>query len=270
MRNLVSQSETSTVQTVERAIDILTYALASPRSPSLSDISQDLTLNKSTVHRLLSCLRSRGVLEKDAANRYRAGALVFQWCSSVLHHGGLAAIVLPFLQQLRDETGETASFHLLVAGHQVCVEQVVSRHDLRYVIETGKAHSLRIGAAGKVILAHLIDGERQSILSSGDDREAANVDTNALETELSTIRTRGIAFSIGERVTGMNGASSPVFTDSGRVMGAVTISGPASRLNLKVLQTFGPGLKEAAERISLQLGHRPEKPVMRKRNHAMG
>lgn len=249
------------MQSVERAIDLVTYVVTQLHSPSLAEMSQDLVLNKSTVHRLLSCLRSKGVLERDSSNRYRAGALVFQWGSSVLREGGLVSVILPHLQQLGDESGETASFHLVAGWNHVCIEQVVSPHPLRYVMVVGQAIPLQITSPGKAILAHLPASEIESVLGSPDTAKILHVDIQTLRSELSTIKEHGVAFSFGEWEKGASGAAAPVFSNAGRVIGAVTISGPDGRLNLTALQVNSQRVKKAADRISWELGYRPGKPV---------
>lgn len=256
MEKRISDTETPTTHTVEKAIDVLTYVMANVGNPSLSSISQDLSLNKSTVYRLLSCLTSKGVLEKDSTNHYRAGVMLFQWCTLLSQQGGIVSLVLPFLQQLENVTGETASLHLRVSRYQVCIEQAASHHELRHIMGIGRPVSLGLGAAGKIILAYLPSRERQSIINSYEDHEVIPADRQALEAELSAIMARGLAFSFGERFKGASGVAAPVLNSAGRVVGSVTLSGPETRLTLTELQANAQSLREVAGRISWEFGYR--------------
>ena len=245
------------VQSVERAIDILIYVLAKNPGASLSDIGQDLGLSRSTVHRLLSCLQSKEVIEKDSAKRYRTGAVLFQLSNSSSHRGALVSLVLPFLQQLRDETGETINFHILVGRHHVCIEQAESPHELRQTSVIGKPIPLGPGATAKAILAYLPQSDQAAAIGSLDKHGLRQLDPEDFRKELSRIRVQGVAFSVEERVRAAAAASAPVFNKDGGVLGALTLSGPAQRLPAQTLRAYGQRLREVAARISSELGYRP-------------
>lgn len=243
------------VQSLERAFDIINYIATKEPSPSLSEIGRAVGLSLSTVHRLLSSMQAKGVIEKDSAGRYRVGSVVLKWSTSMLHQGALADLVLPFLHKLREETNETVSFHALVGRHHVCIQQVQSRHEIGSIVEMGKATPLGLGASGRAILAYLPEEERLIAIRLWNSYGLPHIDAQSFEDELSRVRTDGVVKSLGERVKGAVSASAPVFSSSGGVVGAMTLSGPQDRLSADTLDVYAQRLKAIAARVSSELGH---------------
>ncbi len=254
MQNGVPSDGTASVRSVERAIDIASYLAAQDGTTSLSELSQQLGLSKGTVHRLLACLQAKGLVDKDEYSRYMIGPLAIKWSRPLLHRGALASLVLPLLRKLRDEAGETVSFHTRVGVHQVALEQAESRSELRRTLELGKMVPLGLGATGKVMLAFLPEADRQEVFRLLQDYGISAARLQALEEELDRVKQRGVAFSAGELVPGGAAVSAPVFGSSGKVTGALALSGPANRLRIKVLESHVERVKEIAARISNEVG----------------
>lgn len=254
VRGATPRRDDSIVQSLERAIDIMTWVANSKSKPSVTDISQGLGLSKTTAHRLLSCLRVNGVVERDLAGKYRVGPLVLQWCNSVQNQAALAALVRPFLQELRDETNETATFSLVVGKQRVYIEEAVSHQALRFANVVGKVLPLGRGAAGKAIMAYLPEEEMAPALAAWEDFGLPPADPRVLGKELSVIRARGWAFGMAEVIQGVAAVAAPVFDGTGRVIGAVALGGPIDRFPDGVLEKYGRRVKEESARVSRQLG----------------
>ncbi|MDP2661964.1 MAG: IclR family transcriptional regulator, partial [Dehalococcoidia bacterium] len=225
---------------------------------SLRDISRDLGLSKSTVHRLLSSLQAKAIVTKDPDSRYAIGPRVIQWGRPLLHQGALASVVLPMLHRLRDDAGETVSFHLRVHAYQVAIEQIESRKELRRTLDLGKMAPLGLGAPGKAMLAYLPQPEKLEVFRILDTYGLSPDRIDGLEEELAAVKQRGVALSFGERVPGGAAISAPVFGNSGRVVGAIALSGPANRLRVKVLESHVDRVRDVASQISMQIGRQAE------------
>ena len=78
-----------------------------------------------------------------------------------------------------------------------------------------------------------------------------------LREELVEIRRQGFAVSNAERAAGTCSVAAPVFDGGGRVVGSVSVGGPELRFDLEIAARHGPLVREAAEKISLQMGNRP-------------
>ncbi len=254
VRGIVPRRDDSIVQSLERAIDIMTWVANNPAKPSVADISQGLGLSKTTAHRLLSCLRAKGVAERDSSGRYRVGPLVLQWCNSVQNQAALATLVRPFLQELRDQTNETATFSLVVGRRRVYIEEAVSHRELRFANVVGKVLPLGRGAAGKAIMAYLPEEERAPALAAWEDFDLPPADPRLLEEELSVIKARGWASGMAEVIQGVAAVAAPVFDNTGRVIGAIALGGPIDRFPAEVIEAYARRVKEESVRVSRHLG----------------
>jgi DNA-binding IclR family transcriptional regulator len=68
--------------------------------------------------------------------------------------------------------------------------------------------------------------------------------------DLAHVREQGFAESAGEREAGVAGVSAPVWGSSGRVVAAVSISGPIERLTEHPAEVHAPWVMDAARRLS--------------------
>jgi DNA-binding IclR family transcriptional regulator len=97
----------------------------------------------------------------------------------------------------------------------------------------GSQQHLHTSGLGKAILAHLPPERVDRIIDRhGLPQKTANTitDRGELLTELETIRERGLAYEREERVEGIQCVAAPVQDNDGQLLGAVSVSGPASRM----------------------------------------
>ncbi len=125
------------------------------------------------------------------------------------------------LGALRDHTNESAQLFRRQGEHRVCVAAAERPVGLRDSIPVGATLSMRAGSAAQVLLAW----EEPDRLHRGLQGAAFTA------TALSGVRRRGWAQSVGEREPGVASVSAPVRSPSGRVIAAVSISGPIERLS---------------------------------------
>jgi IclR family KDG regulon transcriptional repressor len=115
-------------------------------------------------------------------------------------------------------------------------------------------------ANGKTLLAHLPEDELERLLDGWEleGRTPHSItDPDTLRKDLATIRRRGYAENINEGEMGVCSVSAPIRDRTGRVAAAVSVVGPATRLNRTSLRAFAALVIETAEAISHRLGYRP-------------
>ena len=122
---------------------------------------------------------------------------------------------------LREITGESVQLYRREGDHRVCVAAAERPVGLRDSIPVGATLSMQAGSAAQVLLAW----EEPDRLHRGLQEAAFTA------TMLSAVRRRGWAQSVGEREAGVASVSAPVRSPSGRVIAAVSISGPIERLS---------------------------------------
>jgi DNA-binding IclR family transcriptional regulator len=237
----------SSIRSVERAIDVLlTLGAGSSR---LADVSAGIGLSRPTTYRLLSTLKLKGMVLQDfATGEYRLGPSCFRLTSSIMNGNvGFPRDATVALESLRDATSETVTIHVMAGTSRICVQELASPHAIRFIAGLGATAPIYSGSAGKVLLAFLLEGEREASLRALRLMPiTANTITDpvALRTELAKVRAEGTATSVGERVAGAVGISAPVFDSAGRIFAAVSVLGPAARLD-------GPVRERARELVQV-------------------
>jgi len=177
---------------------------------SLPELVDATGLPRATAHRLASALETHGFVSRTADGRFQLGARLSQ--------PGLPAISRPALEELRDATGESVQLYVRRGNQRLCIEALESPHGLRTIVPVGALLPLDVGSAGKVL------------------RE----DAAALK--------RGWAESVEERQRGVASVSAPVF-DDGRLVAAVSVSGPVERTTRAPGRRYAKAVVVAARAI---------------------
>jgi IclR family transcriptional regulator, KDG regulon repressor len=239
-----------TVRAVERALDILLCFVGSDQELGLSEIAKRVGLHKSTVHRLIASLESRGFIRKHPqTEKYRLGWSILELVSHVYQSNDLSSIVLPEMTNLRDRINETISLYIRSGTERIRIQAVESNQPIRRVANIGHRFPLYIGASGKVLLAY----SDESILNAVLEEAQPKVSREELERQLEEIRKRGYAVSIEEREAGAAAVAAPVFDRSGQIIAALSVSGPVDRFTTESVQRFAKAVTESAAQLSKML-----------------
>ncbi|MGY1721476.1 IclR family transcriptional regulator [Blastococcus sp. SYSU DS0533] len=251
-----------------RVADVLLAFLDGPRSLGVSAIARELDLSKAVVHRILQTLVQRGYLTADAGTReYRLGPAAAALGARALRGLDLRSVALPVLRSLQEVTGETTTVSARVPGGRVYLDQVESRQEIKMTVEIGRRFPLHAGSSSTCILAFLPDDEIDAVLDGSLDLLTARTITDArdLRRRIDEIRHKGYACSDGERQEGAGSVAAPIFGLDGSVVGAISVCGPAARVDSAARDRFVPFLISAADRISRDMGWRGGLPATKGR-----
>ncbi|MQA94177.1 MAG: helix-turn-helix domain-containing protein [Streptosporangiales bacterium] len=219
------------VQSVERTLDVLEALTDAGGQLTLSEIASRTGLPYGTIHRLLRTLVDRGYVRQESDRRYALGAAVLRFGPvSQRLFGDWAR---PYLTRLVELSGETANMAVMEGDTVVYVAQVPSPRRLRMFAEVGRRVLPHCTAVGKVMLAHREPAEARRVLArTGLPRRTVHTvtDADALLAELERVRDAGYAMDLGEEELGVHCAAVPVY-DSGRVVAAMSVSGPIDRID---------------------------------------
>ena len=237
-------------------------ALASRRGATgISELSQLVGLHVSTVHRLLATLVDRGYARQDPeTSRYHLGSRIFTLASAADVHLDLRLVARPYLERMMRGSGETASL-VTVAGDEVLfLDQVASMHLVKMFTAPGLHAPLYCTGTGKVLLAFMGDAFAEPILAGPLRRYTARTLATrpALERELALIRENGYSVDNEEMEDGVRCLAVPVFDRKNRCVGAMSVSGPTSRMTHERVDKFAPVAKRIADDLSRQLGFETE------------
>ena len=207
----------SGVGVLDKAALVLTALEAGPAT--LAGLVTATGLARPTAHRLAVALEHHRLVARDMQGRFVLGPRLSE-LSAAAGEDRLLATAGPVLARLRDITGESSQLWRRQGDYRVCVAAAERPSGLRDTIPVGSQLTMRAGSAAQVLLAWE-DPERMH-------RGLQNAAFSAAA--LSGIRRRGWAQSVGEREQGVASVSAPIKSPGGKVIAAVSVSGPLERL----------------------------------------
>jgi DNA-binding IclR family transcriptional regulator len=161
------------------------------------------------------------------------------------------------IDDLASSLGETVNLAVLREHYAVNVDQARGTAAVAAQNWVGELTPLHATSSGKVLLAHVPDAQRGELLSrAGLPRltSATITSAQALERQLAKVRTDGFATTFEELEEGLNAVAVPVCDHRGTVVAAVSVSGPAYRLDKRRIDEIVDELKSGADRISQRMG----------------
>jgi DNA-binding IclR family transcriptional regulator len=240
------------VSVLEKASELIDCLGQAGEPVSLAFVRSALDMPKSSTHRLLGELAGLGIVRRTEDGRYSLGPRLLYWGEAAAETFDLRSLAEPTMRQLRDRIGE--SVHLYVRAHdtRTCIAAVEARHELRPFIQLGRQLPLRVGAAGKLLLAFADDDVLRTELrrARADAERFPNAPGARLSDELERIRRDHWATSIGEREGGVAAAAAPIVDTRGRIVAALCISGPTTRMSAARMTEMRAPLEQSAEEIS--------------------
>ena len=243
------------VQSLERALDILEVLGRSDGELGVSEIGLSVGLANGTVHRLLSTLTRRGYARQVSDSRkYTLGPRAITLASSSRER--LGPLARPFLHELMELSRESANLAALDRNSVVYIEQVPAPRMVRTFTEPGNRVAPHASGTGKVLLAFQAPEIAEAVLRrSGLVRFTPHTitDMDQLLEELVRIRDQGYATDAEEIEEGVGCVAAPVFGAEGRVVAAISVSGPAGRLGGERLEEIIPHIKRIAANLSRSL-----------------
>jgi IclR family transcriptional regulator, KDG regulon repressor len=252
--------KTGSSKSLQKAIRILLHMGEEGPEMGVTQIATALSLNKTTVHRLLNAMSKFDLIEKNMeSERYRLGLKLHELGSKAVESRNVRAEAHKFLLELSRESHETVSLAVPGPGGALCLDRVDSPKTIIIVrTAVGSSFPPHATAVGKAALAHLPEAEIDGILrASGLPRYTAftMTDIDDVKEHLQEVVQRGYALDNQEVERGLSGVAAPVLGRDGRVIAAVGMTGPTPRFKGKELTHKITLTKETAKKISSVLGN---------------
>lgn len=206
---------------------------------TLADLVTATHLARPTVHRLCLALEHHHLVTRDAAGAFILGRRFLQ-LAAAMGEDRMVAAAQPILDALRDRTGESAQLFRAHGEHRICIAEADRRMGLRDSIPVGTTMTMSAGSAAQVLLAW----------EEPDQMHAALEGARFTAADLARVREQSYAESAGEREAGVAGVSAPVWGSSGRVVAAISISGPIDRLTGHPAERHAQDVMDAARHLS--------------------
>jgi IclR family KDG regulon transcriptional repressor len=251
------------VQTLGKALDILNYIKDNPSAEgvSLSEISRELGIGKSGVHRLLDTLMAYNFIEKNSTNAtsYRLGWGLYQAGNAVpKQHILSGSNYIGIMERLCKTFSETVNLGLFNNYETIIIHQIEPNRMLRTNTQVGEREPLYCTALGKLFLSQM---ENDEVLKYYErikpEKKAANTIISAEEMleEMARVRKNGFSLDNEEYVDGMTCVAVPVRDFRGKISYGISVSGPTGRMTEEKRREIIGELEKACGEIAAFLGY---------------
>lgn len=241
----------------EKVLDVLLLFDESRPEMTAGEITKLIGAPRSTTYRYIRTLRDKELLQKTASGGFALGPRVLQLARAVQKQRDIGQIALPIMEELGRQTRETILLTRRFGHHSVCIERVEGSQTVRISFERGQVQPLHAGASSKLLLAYADESEWDQLLTLPLEGFTENTTTQPemLKSQLHKIRSQGYCVSNGEVDIGARAVAVPINNHRGRLMAALTVVGPAFRMDDQVVAQHLALLKTATADIQDQLHH---------------
>ncbi len=249
-------TQTPTIQVLERAFSLLETLAAQPDPVSLKDISERTGLHPSTAHRILNDLAIGRFVDRPAAGSYRLGMRLLELGNLVKARLDVREAAIGPMRELHRLTHQPVNLSMRQGDEIVYIERTYSeRSGMQVVRAIGGRAPLHLTSVGKLFLAH-DDAARVRAYATrtglaGHTRNSIT-ELGRLERELAAVRSTGVARDDEELELGVRCMAAGVFDDQNKLLAGLSVSAPADRLEENWLDR----VKGTAAAISKALGYR--------------
>jgi DNA-binding IclR family transcriptional regulator len=219
--------------TADRTLAVLTAFRRGDTSLSLAELSARTGLIKSTIMRLAVSLENHGLIVRLPDGSYQLDAEVLRLGMIYQQSFSLEKFVVPVLEELVARSNETASFYIRRGDQRLCLLRVETPHLLRLHIQQGDMLPMDSSATAQVLR---IFGTQPV------PAYAATIDLPIYTAGMTDPHTASLSI--------------PVFGIDGVLVGALTISGPTTRLTAEYARSLMEPMKAAASDLTKALGGR--------------
>jgi IclR family KDG regulon transcriptional repressor len=247
------------VRAVERALQIMDCFSNDHPERGISEIAQLVGLHKATTHRIVTTLVNYGYLERSSEDqKYKLGMRLANLGNKVIKHIKLRNEALPFMNALVEKLDEACDLSIFDRGDAFYVEVIKSTHALTISAAIGQRLPPYCTASGKVFLAYLSPEELDAYIKLPIRSYTENTVTHPdeLRRQLTLFRQQGYAYDDEEYEVGIRAVAVPIFNHQEKVVAALGMPSPTSRMTSDRIPEIAKNLIEAGEAISHKLGWR--------------
>ncbi|KZE52046.1 IclR family transcriptional regulator [Brevibacillus parabrevis] len=245
-------------KTVVKSMELLQLFIEHERL-SLNEMIAYAQMPKTSVHRMAGSLESMGFLQRGEDGKYALGLLFLQFGQLVAERLDIRQLALPVMSVLRDEVEEAVHLIIRDGDEAIYVAKLDTPHPVRLYTKIGRRAPLYAGACSRIILAFLMEQERERYLHEVDLQPIGRgtiTDKNKLRSLLAESRVKGFTISHSELENDTVAIAAPIFDHLGRICAGISMAGPQERFSQARLPELVAHLTNAAERISRALGYR--------------
>lgn len=244
------------VPAVTQAIQIIDY-LCNNKSKSLTEISKELDINKSSCMRLLKTLEEEKVVSYEPeTKKYRLGPLLVVWGNNANEQIDYISIAQTHLDKLFARTSLTCALvYRMSSDKMVNIAKREIQGDLNIGIQIGRQFQITESSYGKTLLAFSSKEEQDYFINKGLKEITERTETNpaSYRKDLEKIKNNGFCVSIGEYTQVTNIISAPVFNSQNEVIMVLACIGFTSIMTEEDIKDASEIVKQVAAEFTMEL-----------------
>jgi len=248
------EADASRVNSVKKALRILECFMTTSPEMTLTQLSRELNMPKSTLLNLIRTLEESGyVYRVRQSQSYRLGYKIMELGYSMRSAFPIVQFALPLMEELQSATGEFVYLTTHIDNRVLYLECVYpQKRTVGYSI-TGKTLPMHCTGCGKAMLSTFTDEQIAHIIDSqGLERKTLNTITDRalLMQDIELTRARGYALDMEEETPGVRCIAMPVRSSDGMAAGAISISGPVYSITEERLPLYVKLLSDVTSILS--------------------
>jgi len=247
------------INSILRACNILKSFCRGKGTFKISELAQQLHLDRSTTYRILLSLEKSGLAEKDKkTGEYSLGVAAFEIGSAYLRRADLVQIAKPIMSDLALKVQETVHLAILSDPDILYLDKIDSPRTLGVMSKIGQRAPVYCTALGKALLAFQPDEHQSRIIEQIKFKSftARTITSkNKLLKELREVRRQGYALDYREIEEDVECIAAPIRNHLGNIIASISISGPQRKIHTPLEKKFVGQVMEAATLISSKMGY---------------
>jgi DNA-binding IclR family transcriptional regulator len=243
-----------------KCFQALELLASDPYELSLSEISAELALPAASAFRIVSTLCEAGLVEQEeATRRYRLKGKALWIGTGYMRRSAVYRAAFVVLQETARKVQGLVHLATIDSDRVLYLHTVGSPSALYLYADTGERRPLHCTGLGKAMLAFQPSEVIDRVLAQRLERLTPKSITSvpALREELAATRQRGYAIDDEENAVGLRCVAAPILDRTGYATAAFSMSAPVAVLNDQTIEHYSAAIREAAIRVSVQLGYRP-------------
>lgn len=248
------------MQIIDRLLELLNLLSKRKEGYMISEISENLYIPISSIHRMLACLKKHDYVVQDPeTKKYKLSWKVLHLAVNLLNNHDIRLVARPYLERLSLEHEEVVFLTIMENNRAICIDTVMCSDRAKFYVKIGSEMPMNAAVAAQVILAYMDEKMIDKILSEQKGRRFTShtlTNTEDIKKKLKVIQKMGYGLCDEELETGVTAIAVPIRDYSKNVVASITMVGIKSEnfIDENKIQD----LKHIASEISIALGYQKE------------
>ena len=243
--------DNNNVSAVERVVKIIDAVSKSQKPIGVSALSKETGLPKATVFRFCNTLANLGYLKKNQSDEFSLGLAFITLGERVKADTNIAELAKPYMEELAEETGEAVNLGIRQDTSVFTLLNVEGQESV-LISKLVPICPIHCSAMGKVFLVNAKEEEVRKLFSSDLNKRTVNTRTTYEEylKDKDFYDKNGVTMENEEYEYGLSCFGAPLYGYNGRLIAAISLSAPRSRMEIKGRETLIKELISTANKIS--------------------